>query len=148
MSSVTEVNNTGNQAHFDYDVSKVFIWNNRYQEETLNNASGGVKDFVPGTLLGRVTASGKLVPVASAAVDGSQIPVGILKTNVVQLADTADIVVDICVAGDVAEEMLVLDGSDTLTTDIGGRTIRDRIGADTVGIILKLGDELTGFDNQ
>lgn len=143
----TEISKTSNTLHTDYDVSKIFVFSNRYESETLLNASGGVKSFVPGTLLGRVTASGKLVPVASAAVDGSQIPVGILKTSVEDLADAGEKKVNICISGDVVESKVVLDGADTMDTVIDGRPIKDRIAADTMGIKLVDSFELTGVDN-
>ena len=143
----TEISKTNNTLHTDYDVSKIFVFSNRYESETLLNASGGVKSFVPGTLMGRVTASGKLVPVASAAVDGSQFPVGILKTSVEDLADTGEATVNICIAGDVVESKVVLDGADTMDTIIDARPIKDRIAADTMGIKLVDSFELTDVDN-
>jgi len=147
MSKATEISKTSNTLHTDYDVSKIFVFSNRYEGGTLLNASGGVKTFEPGTLMGRVTASGKLVPVASAAVDGSQFPVGILKTSVVDLADTGEKTVNICIAGDVVESKVVLDGADTMDTIIDARPIKDRIAADTMGIKLVDSFELTGVDN-
>lgn len=148
MSKATEISKTSNYLHTDYDVSKIFVFGNRYEGgETLLNASGGVKTFEAGTLMGRVTASGKLVPVASGATDGSQFPVGVLKTKVEDLADTAEATVNICIAGDVVESKVILDGSDTMDTMIDGRPIKDRIAADTMGIKLVDSFELTGVDN-
>lgn len=147
MSKATEISKTSNTLHTDYDVSKIFVFSNRYESGTLLNASGGVKTFEPGTLMGRVTASGKLVPCASAAVDGSQFPVGILKTSVVDLADAAEKTVNICIAGDVVESKVILDGADTMDTIIDARPIKDRIAADTMGIKLVDSFELTGVDN-
>lgn len=151
MSTGTEVNKTNNQLHTDYDVSKIFVWNNRYQKETLKNITGGALDYLPGTLMGRITTggdTGKIIPLASAAVDGSAVPVGILLTNVEGLAAAGEKEVSICIAGDVVESKLILDGSDTVDTVIDGRTIRDRISADTHGIKLVASAELTDFDNQ
>ena len=148
MSDAIIVDNTGNQAHIDFDVSKIFIFNNRYEKGTFLNASGGIKSFVPGTLLGKITASGKIIPLVSGAADGSNIPVGILLTEIKDLADAGEESVNYCIAGDVAEEKVVLDAGDNLGTVISGRTINDRIIADTMGIKLVASDELTGFDNQ
>lgn len=147
MSKATEVTKTNNFLHTDYDVSKIFVFSNRYEKMTLLNNSGGVKSFEPGTLVGKITASGKIIPLASGAIDGSQIPVGVLKTSVVDLADAGELEVNVCVYGDVVESKLILDGADTVDTVIDGRTIKDRIKADTMGIQLVGGDELTGFDN-
>jgi hypothetical protein len=43
-------------------------------QETLAAAAGAV---VPGTLLGKITATGKVVPYSNAAADGSQTAIGI-----------------------------------------------------------------------
>ena len=147
MSNATEISKTGNFLHTDYDVSKIFVFSNRYESATLTNASGGVKTFLPGTLMGRITASLKLVPVASAAVDGSQFPVGVLKTQVTDLADATDATVNVCISGDVVESKVILDGADTMDTIIVARPIRDRIASDTMGIKLVDSFELTGVDN-
>ena len=147
MSTANEISKTSNTLYTDYDVSKIFVFSNRYEKGVLLNASGGVKTFNTGTLLGRVTASGKFVPVASGASDGSEIPVGILKTTVTELADSSEKSVNICIAGDVVQGKVILDGSDTLDTVIDGRPIKDRIAADTMGIKLVKSSELTGFDN-
>lgn len=143
----TEISKTTNTLHTDYDVSKIFVFSNRYEGGTLLNATAGTLSYAPGTLLGRVTASGKLVPVASAAVDGSQFPVGVLKTSVVDLAAAGEATVNICIAGDVVESKVILDGADTMDTIIDARPIKDRIAADTMGIKLVDSFELTGVDN-
>jgi len=149
MSTVTQVNSTANQAQFNYDTSKIFIWNNRYNPNELLNASGADKDFNPGLVVGRVTATGQIVPLVSTATDGSEIPVGVLRSCVVALADAGTSNVSVCIQGDVAEEQLIFDnGTDTLDTVIDGRSIRDRLIGDTKGINPIPGDELTGFDNQ
>jgi hypothetical protein len=151
MSTVTKVIDTSNLQGNDYDVSKVFLRNIISQEETLNNASGAAKDFEPGTLLGRVTASGKLIPLASAANDGSQFAVGVLMSNVIQLANGADQTVSVCIGGEVAEDKVVLAGADALTTTVtnnSARTIKDVIAGDTKGIQLRSSTELTGHDNS
>ena len=151
MSNVTQAQNDSNMAHFKYDVSKIFLRNIVSQEETLNNAGGSAADFAPGTLLGRVTASGKLVPLASAANDGSQFAVGILMSNVVQLAAAGDQVVQVAIGGEIAEDKIILAGADTLATTItnnSARTIRDAIMSDSKGIVLRNATELTDFDNE
>ncbi len=148
MSTVTTVLNNGNYAHFDYDVSKTFIRNNRFRTETFLNDTGSALTLAAGNLLGKIGASDRVVALQSAAADGSQFPYGVLAEPITSLANAGTIDVAVCIAGDVAEEKLLLDGSDTLETVISSRTIRDRIHADTVGIILVASDELSGFDNQ
>lgn len=148
MSDAIIVNNTPNQSHVDFDVSKIFIFGNRYKNATLLNNSGGVKSFDPGTLMGKITASGKIIPLVSGAGDGSNQPIGILRTEITDLADAGEVDVSYSVFGDIAKEKVIVDGGDTLQTVIAGRTIEDRLLADTMGIILIETDELTDFDNQ
>jgi len=147
MSTQTIVNNTGNQAHVDFDVSKVFIFGNEYQSFDFENTTGSELVLATGTLVGRVTATNNLEILKSAAVDGSQFPVGILLScPTLAIGETRK--VSVCIKGNVAEEKVILEGADTLETMITGRSIRDRIAGDTAGIMLRVTDELTDFDNQ
>ena len=133
----------------NYDTSKIFIWNNRYKRFTLLNDSGAEKDFAPGTIMGRRHATGKVVPLVSTAADGSEVPIGILKSDVEDLADSGEIEVSICVFGEVAESKLVFDnGTDTLETVISNRRLGDRLMGDTAGVIVVPSTELTSDDNQ
>jgi hypothetical protein len=147
MSSQTTALNNGQQAIIHTDVSKIFLWNNRYENALYNNSAYGSVTLTAGTLMGRVSATGWVKPLASGAADGSQFPVGVLANDIT--VDGGDLVtVAICVAGDVAEEQIILQGTDTMETTISSRRLRDRIGADTVGIKLVQSTEMTGYDNQ
>lgn len=137
-----------NMLRVNSDTSKIFVFNNRFSTgESKANSTYDDATWLQGTLLGRVSATGKLVPLVSSAVDGSQYPVGILaEDSIIPAGDSATLT--FCVAGDVVEDKVVLNEGDTMDTAISGRTIKDRIGADTVGIKLVGNDELTGFDNE
>lgn len=149
--SQTVVNNTGNQAQVNTDTSKIFVFDNRYENSTYDKTNSTYDDIVipAGTLMGRIAATQKVIPLASGASDGSQFPIGILAEDVtVPASSTVSKSVSICVAGDVAQSKIVLDGSDTLSTVISARSIFDRIQADTVGIKLVSTTEMTDYDNQ
>lgn len=147
MSSNDQVLNTGQQAITNYDVSKIFLWNNRYENGEFTNSLYDDVTLRAGRLMGRVASSGKLKEHNSSATDGSQFPIGILANDhLVEAGDT--VTVSICIAGDVAEEKVILYGSDTMATPISSREIRDRIASDTAGIVLRSTTELTGYDNQ
>lgn len=147
MSTIDTVLNTGQQAITNVDTSKIFIWNNRFENGQFTNATGSPITLLAGTLLGRIAATLKVAPLTSGATDGSQFPVGVLnETHTIEAGDTVTLAY--CVAGDVAKEMVILQGSDTLSTVVSLKTIGDRVGSDTVGIKLVATDELTGFDNQ
>lgn len=130
-----------------YDNSKMFLFNNSFEDGQVNNEDYDDLELAVGTLMGRVSATGLLVPLESGASDGSQYPVGVLAGaySIVD-GDTAD--VRICTAGEIDSSMIVLQGSDTLDTIIDGRQLRDRIAADTVGLILREVNQLSEFDND
>lgn len=147
MSTIDTVLNTGQQAITNVDTSKIFIWGNRFDKADYTNSTYDAVTLPAGTLLGRNSSTLEVKPLTSGASDGSQFPVGILnETHTVEAGDTATLAY--CVAGDVAKEMVILQGSDDLDTVVSLKTIGDRIGSDTVGIKLVATDELTRFDNQ
>lgn len=53
-----------------------------FDQVTLTNGGGTDEQLIVGTVLGKVTATGKLVPLAHGAVDGSQNFAGFLAGNV------------------------------------------------------------------
>jgi hypothetical protein len=158
MSEVTVVNSTNNQAHFDYDVSKIFVWNNRYDKGLFDEPAGsGSYTLKQGQLIGRIAATGKLKICSVAATDGSQFPIGVVMSSVTMAEDATDVVVNYCISGDVVENKLFFAGAETLDSVL---TVADSVPDDTtytkrlrdliqsIGIKLVEGDELTDFDNQ
>lgn len=158
MSTVTTVNKTGNQAHFDYDVSKIFVNNNRFNSGLFDEPVGsGEYTLLQGTLLGRIAATGKLKICSIASTDGSQFPIGVVTQSVTMAESATGVTVNYCIAGDVVSSKLLFSGSETLdsvvTVIAAGplatdykRLLRDLI--QSIGIVLVSSDELTGFDNQ
>lgn len=148
MSENSQVLNTGQQATTNYDVSKIFTFGNRTQTAVYTNSTGGSVALKAGTVLGKITASGKLLPLQSDAVDGSAIPVGILAHDIT-VANGVTVTLTYVNAGDVEESKIILvKVGDTLATAISGRTIRDRIMTDTAGMRVVSSTELSGYDNQ
>ena len=146
MSTVTTDATQNNILIANYDNSKTFIWNNRFQTESYNNDTYADITIAEGTVMGRVTATGVIKPLESTASDGSQQPVGILNRDYT-VVDGDVVSVDICVAGDVAEEKLVFEnGTDTVNTIVGTQRIKDHLLY--LGIILKTANENTIADNQ
>lgn len=149
MSENSVVFNNGQQAIITTDLSKIFIWNNRYASANYTNSTYDDVTLLAGQIMGRVGATQEVVPMVSTATDGSQYPVGILADNyTIAAGDVQE--VTFCVAGDVAEEKVLLTSPDTLSTLIGStaRSIRDHIAGDTVGIKLVAGQSQTDYDNQ
>lgn len=128
----------------EYDISKLFIWNNRFETVAVNNSTYVTETYLAGTLMGRVTATGYCVPLVSTANDGSELPVGVLNQDIVlnagELANAS-----VCIGGDVAQELILLQGSDTLDTVIQGRRLRDWL--TTSGLINRASTDNTYPDN-
>jgi hypothetical protein len=141
--------NTGNQITTDYEISKIFLFNNRYEDDTdayVNNSGYSTLTLLAGTVMGRVSASGQLKPCYVGSIDGSQEPVGVLAHDIVNLSAGASVNVIICIGGDVAQRKLIFLFGDTLETIVNGRRYKDRIQTNTT-IILRGGEEMTDYDN-
>ena len=124
MSEFENVLNTENQSFTNYRVDKIFLFNNDYRNGETYEAAGA-ETLKAGTLLGRKSAApGKLVKMASGSVDGSEKPVGIVVKDYA-IAGAGDVLVAICIKGDVDAGMLVFDGSDTLKTVVDGKQYQD-----------------------
>jgi hypothetical protein len=136
-----------NQALNTYDYSKLFSTAFKTISGTYTNASGDEVELEEGMLFGRVHATGKLAILASGSSDGSQIPLGVNLTNVtVANGESATIV--LAVTGKLNQDLLILDGTDTLDTVIDSRRLRDRIPADTEGIQLESFRNLVNYENS
>lgn len=147
MSENNIVLNTGQQAIINYDTTKIFLWDNRYENANYTNSTYDPITLDAGTLMGRISATGAIVPLTSGASNGSQFPYGILnQTRTIAAGATVSLAV--CVGGDVAKEKVIFQGSDTFATVVSGKRLDDRIAGDTLGIKLVAGTQLTGFDNQ
>ena len=147
MSTVTTPLNNSNSQFNNYDITNIFVLSNRYDSANFTNDTYESITLTMGSVVGRVNSTDEIALLTSGASDGSQFPIGILAETITVLAGvTASL--SFCVDGDVATSQLLFQGSDVLTTVIDGKTLRDRIGSDTVGVNLVGGTELTAFDNQ
>ena len=145
MPTYTNVNNTENQSTGLYDRSFIFLGDNSFESQPFKVNAAEIT-LVAGTVMGRVSATGTVIPLVAAAADGSNIPFGILAQDIViPIGDTPNL--SICVEGKVAIEKLIFDGAETVATVVSGRRLDDRISGDTVGIKLVSSVELTAFDN-
>jgi hypothetical protein len=147
MSTATLVYNDGSAAMMAYDISKIFIWDNKYQTTNFENDSGGELIMPAGTLVGREASTGNLKLYDATAVDGVEFPVGMLADNYT-IADATTEEVTICIGGEVAEEKVILQAPDTLDSIVALKTVRDRIAADNAGIVMRVSTENTKQDNS
>jgi len=139
------VYNNGQQMIINTDTSKVFLWNRRSQPCNIINSGGAPVTYLEGQVMGRISASGNIIPCVAAAVDGSQFPIGVLIDGLT-VAAGATVPCFICDDGDVASELLIFNGAETLSTVVSGRQMRDWL--KLAGIKLVAGVDLTGYANQ
>jgi len=138
---LTQSTPTRNQLFSEYDYSKVFLFDNKYRTVSIT-ASGEDLDLAVGTLIGAVGTTYQVYKSGTANIQ----LIGVL-AEAVEISDGNSTTVTICIGGKVAEDKLVLDGTDTLATVVSNKTIRDRLASDTMGIELASTDELTASDN-
>ena len=147
MSSAETTENTRNQMFTNYDSGVVFPRIEQTESGNFTNDTYDDVTLLGGTIMGRVSATGDLVPLASGATDGSQYPVGaLMQPLIIEAGNEATIT--IVTEGEIDQNKIILDGSDTLQTVISGRQLRDRINGDTLGLKITYVDELSGYDNQ
>lgn len=151
MSFQTIVSNTGSQLFINTNTSKIFLGGQYTRQEGYINNSGYNPVFLPaGTVMARIASSGVVAPFDAAAIDGTQIVLGIL-TEDVTLAAGSSVTASITVAGRVAQEQVSLFKStsgQTLESVVSGRRVKDKIMGETVGILLVVSTELTDYDNS
>jgi len=148
MSDVTNRLNNGQQATTDYDLSKIFLWMNRYENDSyVQNSGYSTLTLKAGTLMGRIASTQGLAPVISSGItDGSQVPVGILAQDITVLAGQTANDVALCIAGDVNAGKVIFLGGDSFATVIAGKSLRDHLVANSQ-IILRPVTEMTDYDN-
>ncbi len=148
MSEVTTVENTNNQMITNYDVSKFVLGSNKFVDGDVT-ASGADVAILQGMVIGRIGATGLLVPADKDATDGSQFPVGLAIVDTT-VADGTTQTITVVNKGSIAEDKINFLDTETLATLIGAannqRSYRDYL--NDLGLVLEGGTELTALDNQ
>lgn len=141
--------NTGDQAIINTRSTQIFLFNNVSAEGDIGNSTYDPITYPIGTVLGRQSSNGRLKPFVASASDGSQYPIGILRDDYT-VVDGDVRAVYYCNGGDVAAELLVFQGSDTLESTVanaGGRRVKDLLQSEGVRVIYAT--NVSGdFDNQ
>jgi hypothetical protein len=125
MNTVNQRNVTRNQSTADYEVKRIFIFDNRFENGTyLNNDAEDNITLEAGMLVARNTSvAGGLIPVKSsnlanvigiAAYEGS-----------IELAPTETAVTAYATKGTIDGNKLVLPATITLNTTVGSKSLRD-----------------------
>lgn len=116
----------------------IVVWEPVHQDETLTAA--GAVTWAAGTLLGRITASGKLTAYESGNSDGSEVPVAVLETET-EFTGAGDKVDRPIISGRVRRGDLVAHGVGAIT-DAEADALR------TMTIIPQSVAQLGELDNQ
>lgn len=117
---------TENHLVFDYTKEKLLPGEYETDRRDYANISGALETVAIGTVMGIVTATGKMVPFDSTAVDGSENPEFILLSELtdIAIAGTVDGVL-VVVGGEIDASLVKFqNGTDTLATtvEVGGVT--------------------------
>jgi len=143
MSEITQQTPTRNQLTSQYDISKIFLFDNKFRVVNIANATGSPMVLLAGHVIGCVGITHAPYDADTA----NQLPVGILAESIT-IANGSNANVTICNAGKIAEEkVLFYDTDDTLATIVSNRSIRDMLISNTMGIELVTTNELTADDN-
>jgi len=139
-----------NQLTSNFDWSKIFVFDNRYQIESFTNSGYVTKNLVAGTVMARYQGGTAIVPFDSTN-PNANVPLGVLTDDhEVEAGDTVK--VNICTAGDVVANKLTFDnGTDDFNTNVGTapvQTVKDYLQSNNTGIKLVASTELTSEDNQ
>lgn len=147
MSSNQVTYNNGRQIQVNTNLAKLFPYGSENRQlYAYTNSTYIQAILLAGTVMGVVATTGQVKPMTSAAVDGSQFPIGILAQDyTVEAGDEMN--VSIMVKGSVRRDMILLQGSDTLSTVVSSRRIFERIGSDSVGILIVTAISCTNYDN-
>jgi hypothetical protein len=154
MSAVTTALLTGSQAIANFDLSKIFIFNNRFTTEKIINSLYDPMTLLAGTVIGRIQGDangvdgrGAVYPCVADLTNGTQYPIGILAADcIIDAGDTLD--VPVCNSGDIAQGKIIMWDAPTekLTTVVSGISIFDRLQG--LGIKIMPTNENTYPDNQ
>lgn len=116
----------------------IVVWEPVFDDDTL--LAAGAVTYVRGTVLGRITASGKLTHYASGNADGSEVPVAVLLDEVI-FAGAGDIPFRPILAGRLKRVDMVAHGVGALTQAEVDQ-LRD------YGIVALSTTQLAELDNQ
>jgi hypothetical protein len=145
MSSNTININNGQQLQVNTNLAKLFIGKKEIVMYQFTNGGGAPVDIAAGSVLGVVSANGKVKVVDSTAVDGSQLAFGVLAEDY-NVAAGATINVAVAISGsEVRRDLLIFGGTDTISTVVSSRRHFEWL--ILAGILHFPADGATGYDN-
>jgi hypothetical protein len=145
MNDVNQRNVTRNQSTADYQIKRIFVFDNRFESGNYLNNSGATATIEAGMLVARsTTVAGGLIPVTSANL-ANVIGIAALE-GAVDLANAATLSITYGTKGTIDGNQLVLPATVTLDTVVGQKTLRDVL--EGIGFHVDTSSvEHTKFDN-
>lgn len=146
--TITTVTNTDNQLHVNYQEKNLLRGNNEFSYGDVT-ASGSDVTITQGEVMGRISATGKLVPLLHSATDGSQYPAGLAYVGINEtktIADGETKTIELVYQGKINASLINFGTASTLDDVVGGRTVRDWLR--DIGLVLDESQELTNFANS
>lgn len=147
MAYATERTTGNRQQITDYDLSKFLKGNNEFVTHNLT-ASGADVTIKQAMVMGRVSASGLLVPLLHTATDGSQYPAGLAYVGMDQeivVADGDTKAVELVNKGKVDKAFINFGTASTLDSVVGGQRIDSLL--ENLGLTLLDINDVSAFDN-
>lgn len=150
MTQITQRNQTRNQSTADFQVNRVFIFDNRFEYGAFKNTTGASFTLLEGMLVARsLTIVGGLIPVTFTDLSTNNLAdcIGIAsQEGSVVLAANAISNISYCTKGTVNSNLLQLPAGVTLDTVVGNKVLRDVLEA--LGLHIDSSTvENTKFDN-
>lgn len=153
------ISNEGqNQMFINTDTSKTFIQIKATERESyINNSSYNPIHLYPGTVMGRIQASGIIVPWRNDVTDGSQFPIGVLGGEMI--IDSGDTVAALLITECrmAAEKVIAYQLSDqsisttlqlAITSWHGAGTTKLKDALESIGIHLETTTQMSFPDNS
>ena len=131
---------TNNMLSTEYDLSKFLLGDNEF----ISGTAGASVTLLEGEVMGRISASGLLIPCVHGVSDGSQYPVGIVIQGKAVTSGVTEIT--LVNKGRIAEAKINFSTATSLTDVVSGRQIKDWL--NDLGLIVSSATELTAFDNS
>lgn len=144
---VTVVKQTDSQLNVDYQKSNLLRGNNEFASGEVTAAGADVSLEI-GMVMGRISATKKLVALDHTASDGSQYPAGLCYLGInteKTVADGTTKEIEVVYQGRVDGSLINFGSASTLDSVVSGRTIEDLLRA--LGLVLIDPQEQTGFAN-
>jgi hypothetical protein len=145
MSENTVSFNNGQQLQVNTNLAKLFPFEKEMLSYQLTNSTYGTVTYQAGTVMGVVGSTGEIVPVDSAATNGSQTPVGVLAQDYTLDAGESKNVY-IAVRGWVRKDMLIFKVGQTINSIVSNRRFFELLLA--AGLFIQTTESCTNYENQ